>query len=482
MAPERQMFWWRDPVECMADLLGNPEFRDSLAYAPERVYVDDAAGKDGVDVVCADGLMHRMFPILAAYVADFPEQCLVACCKESQCPRCCIEHDRQGELEESMPRIQEQAQIILSHKKSGRHIPRFHEDGMRPVFDPFWKYLPHTDIFTYHLVEWCTQMAGVEEVNARFRAMSGFPGLKHFKNGISFVTQWTGKEHREMQHMFVGLLTGAVQPITLRIVVAIIDFIYYSQLHIHTSMTVDALQSALKIFHDNKDIFVEAGIQTHFNIPKIHSMLHYCDAIKSHSSLDSYNTESPEHLHIDFTKDGYLDLDSDSDLEEDYNSDTHITTIRPTYSHLDIETIVHDFGTGCGSADGKAGFDTVLVRIEGVVNQVTRHTMLDGLRVAQVRLIFDLPVHLHRQANILQRLAYIEWFTPFRGPYPDSHFHYVTFDIIPVEQIVRSCHLIPQFSTHCPRSWTLETVLETASSFFYNPYISLHEFAHFFKV
>ncbi|KAH9978526.1 hypothetical protein BGW80DRAFT_1248911 [Lactifluus volemus] len=308
--------WRRDPVECVADLLRIPEFQDSLAYAPERVYVDDTGtqrqysqmwtanwwwdmqkklpvnltiapiilssdktqlsrfggdkvtwpsekgynlfhycmckllsplvevGKDGVDVICADGLMRRVFLILAAYVADFPEQCLVACCKESRCPRCRVEHDR------------------------------FHEDGMRPVFDPFWKYLPHTDIFTCftpdilhqlhkgvfkdHLVEWCTQMAGVEEVDAHFRAMSGFPGLKHFENGISFVTQWTGKEHREMQHVFVGLLMDAVQPITLRIVVAIIDFIYYSQLHIHTSMTVDALQSALKIFHDNKDVFVEA--------------------------------------------------------------------------------------------------------------------------------------------------------------------------------------------------------------------------------
>ncbi len=39
--------WQRDPVECIRELIGNPVFKDYLAYLPEHVYMDPE-GKERV--------------------------------------------------------------------------------------------------------------------------------------------------------------------------------------------------------------------------------------------------------------------------------------------------------------------------------------------------------------------------------------------------------------------------------------------------
>ncbi|KAJ7784984.1 hypothetical protein DFH07DRAFT_948065 [Mycena maculata] len=185
------------------------------------------AGKNGVNMVCTDGFIHRVHPILAAYVADFPEQCLIACCKESRCPRCVVPRDERGSATAAPLRDVKETLATLDAHQQGKKPPKFEQDGLRPVYHPFWWDLPYTDIFTCltpdllhqlhqgvfkdHLVKWCTALvSGEDEFDARFKAMNGHSGLRHFKKGISTVSQWTGTEHKEMQHVFLSILAGAV--------------------------------------------------------------------------------------------------------------------------------------------------------------------------------------------------------------------------------------------------------------------------------
>lgn len=279
------------------------------------------AGEKGKEMVCADRGVRNVYPILAAYIADYPEQCLVCCCKENSCPRCTVPPPLRGELISSLPREPKATLQALREHASGKDSLRFTSEQLRPIYEPFWATLPHCDIFSCimpdilhqlhkgvfkdHLLSWCTSIVGKDEIDRRFRAMTDFPGLRHFRDGISHVSQWTGREHKEMQRTFVSLLAGAVPSEVLTVTRALIDFIYYAQLQSHTDETLAHLKRSLDTFHAHKDVFRQLGIRKHFNIPKFHTLLHYEEAIRSRGSCDGFNTELPERLHIDLAKNAY---------------------------------------------------------------------------------------------------------------------------------------------------------------------------------
>ncbi|KAI6116503.1 hypothetical protein F5141DRAFT_1187665 [Pisolithus sp. B1] len=243
-------------------------------------------GRRSKEMVCADGYLHRVHPILAAYVANFPEQCLVACSKESCCP-CCFKSDKHGDLEE------------CAWNKQSR---KFYVEGLRVVYKPFWKDLPFSDIFTCitpnilhqlhkgifhdHLLQWCTSLMSEKEIDTHFWTVNHYPALCHFKKGISTISQWTSTKHKEMQHVFVGLLSGVVEDKVL----------VFQQ---HTDMTLKAMQESLKMFHNYKHILVELEVCQDFNLPKLHSLQHYITSIQALGSANGYNTEYPKWLHID---------------------------------------------------------------------------------------------------------------------------------------------------------------------------------------
>ncbi|KAJ7114506.1 hypothetical protein C8R44DRAFT_532079, partial [Mycena epipterygia] len=83
-------------------------------------------------------------------------------------------------------------------------------------------------------------------------------------------------------------------------------------------------------------------------------------------------------------------------------------------------------------------------------NVSTAGTPLQGLRVAQVKVIFKLPSHYPVKSK--RPLAYIEWFTPLRTPDPIDGYYHISrstrqqkpyAEIITADRIVQSAMLIP---------------------------------------
>ncbi|KAI0047576.1 hypothetical protein FA95DRAFT_1492341, partial [Auriscalpium vulgare] len=282
-----------------------------------------AAGLNGVMMTCADGLIRKIFPILAAYVADYPEQCLVACCKENRCPCCTVAPEDRGEPIHSSLRNHRSTLATLAQESRGENPPEFKAEGLRAV-KPFWADLPHCNIFECftpdilhqlhkgvfkdHLVSWTVSLAkgGEDEIDERFKAMPQHPSLRHFKKGISVVSQWTGTEYKNMEKVFLGVISGGVVNVrVIRAVRGILDFIYYAHFESHTEETLASMDRAWEDFHEFKDVFVDEGIRSHFNIPKIHIMTHYTPSIRSRGTAAGFNTEASERLHIDYAKDAY---------------------------------------------------------------------------------------------------------------------------------------------------------------------------------
>lgn len=317
-------------LECFSEgqrsLKGYQLFHDCMRSLLEPLI---EAGKNGVEIECGDGFVRRVFPILAAYIADHPEQCLVACCRENFCPKCPIQPKERGTPShaprDSMLRDPVTASDTIRNYLNGDKPTHWKTSGLRPVM-PFWANLPHCNIFRCltpdilhqlhkgmfkdHTVKWATACVDGEdeEVDRRFKAMSTHGDLRHFKKGISLISQWTGNEYKHMEKVFLGVLAGSVNSQVARAVRAVLDFIYYAHFgppEVHTVESLANLETAWRTFHDTKEVFIRLGVRDNFDFAKLHSMEHYMGSILWLGAADGYNTEGTERLHIDFAKQGY---------------------------------------------------------------------------------------------------------------------------------------------------------------------------------
>ena len=285
-------------------------------------------GESGVAMMTGDGIWRRCHPILAAFVGDYPEQALVTCTYNGRCPKCVSPPDRLGDYTRFPLRSYDDA--IDTYVLADEDVLKFHaacrQAGLKPVFHPFWECLPLSNIFVSitpdvlhqllqgvmkHLIKWLTSTFGPDKIDMCCRSLPPNHHIATFTKGITGLSHVTGLEHKNMCRILLGLIvdqplpSGQVSTRLVQAVRALLDFLYLAQLPSHTTDTLRHLDDSLARFHINKSIFVDLGIREHFNIPKVHSLVHYSSSIALFGTMDNYNTEQTERLHIDLAKDAY---------------------------------------------------------------------------------------------------------------------------------------------------------------------------------
>ena len=142
------------------------------------------------------------------------------------------------------------------------------------------------------------------ELDCHLQALPQCFSVHHFKCGWSRLTQVSGKERKQMARVLLGCLVGKVPNDALMCYRALLDCLYLAQYPSHDDDSLQHMEDALTLFHNHKQVFISLRIREHFNIPKFHSLLHYMDCIKMYGTMDNYNIEAFERLHIDLAKDG----------------------------------------------------------------------------------------------------------------------------------------------------------------------------------
>ncbi|EGO00404.1 hypothetical protein SERLA73DRAFT_53174 [Serpula lacrymans var. lacrymans S7.3] len=235
----------RKPSQHACILIG---YLSRLFHESMRIILEPLkrAGIEGINVTGGDSAIRRVHPILACYVADYPEQCLVTCTKYCICPKCKRPASELSESTPGEPCTQTWTEEVIHDAKVNANSFIQFQDRCKEkevsggVYEPFWLNFPHCNIHLSvspnilhqlyqgvfkHMVNWCKDLMDPKELDQRISSLPACYGVRYFKNGISALGQIRGKERKDMARIFLGCLIGKIPRSAILAYQSLLDFI-----------------------------------------------------------------------------------------------------------------------------------------------------------------------------------------------------------------------------------------------------------------
>jgi hypothetical protein len=235
-------------------------------------------GKQGKLMIGGNGEVRNCYPVIAAYVADYPEQCLVSCTRYTHCPICICPPDKLGLFGDYDHRQSRETLKTLSNANSARTIGEAEEilqkGGVTAIHSPFWEGLPFADIHSCitpdilhqlyqglikHLTTWIQHIIGQTELDHRLQRLPPNHQTRIFKHGIQEFSRMSGNEHQQLAKQLLGRLIGRAPPAMIRASRALLNFLYLAQYQSHSDATLVYLEKALRKFHKDKEVLIQLG-------------------------------------------------------------------------------------------------------------------------------------------------------------------------------------------------------------------------------
>ncbi|KAG8700651.1 hypothetical protein FRC08_004578 [Ceratobasidium sp. 394] len=137
-----------DSFEDVADKLTRQRYCDELLHRSlDKVFEPlKSASSDGILAQCSDGYMRHVYPIIAAWVADWPEQNDIACTTQSGCPKCTQARKGRGQAGPKMPLRDRDVTIEAMREYQRTKRPAALSPLCLQPMEPFWAGIPHVDI------------------------------------------------------------------------------------------------------------------------------------------------------------------------------------------------------------------------------------------------------------------------------------------------------------------------------------------------
>ena len=160
-----------------------------------------------------------------------------------------------------------------------------------------------------HVTKWLCHGIGEEELDCHFKAQPHL-GFQNFTNGLSKISQVTGREHQTYLQFIIAVIAGH-ENVDQKVLVAtqsLADYICMAHYPPISETDLEQMEALLDNFHKLKFIFIQNGShesKNHLRIPKLHTLVHYIENSYLLGIPNNFSTKTPESLHIPMCKEPY---------------------------------------------------------------------------------------------------------------------------------------------------------------------------------